>query len=195
LEKAFTGASDARRFLELNALALQPDKVRAAAPQITTSLNANPSYVPALFASGILQEQANNSQGARDFYARVLRTFPSFVPAHKRLAMLLLSSPSDASAAHEHALKAREKLPDDPEVARTLGILSFRRQEYARAAQLLKESTRKQTADAEGFYYLGAAQFHLKQKNDSRMTLQRAIALNTNAPFAVEAKRMIVELR
>jgi tetratricopeptide (TPR) repeat protein len=194
LGKQFSHTVDAKRFLELNTVALQPGNA-VASPQVAAALKDNPSYVPALFASGLLEERNGAAAAARDAYSKVIKTFPSFVPAHKRLAILLSSSPSDSAAAYEHATKAREGLPDDPEVARTLGILSFQRKEYSRAASLLAESSRKRPNDAEVFYYLGVAQSHLKQKNESRLALERALALGTNATFVSDAKRILAELK
>lgn len=195
LGKQFSHMAEAKRFLEFNAAAMQPGHAAVAAPQIAAALKDNPSYVPALFASGLLEERNGNAGPARDAYSKVIKTFPSFVPAHKHLAILLCSSASDDAAAYEHAIRAREGFPDDPEVARALGILSFRRKEYTRAASLLAESSRKRPSDAEVFYYLGVAQSHLKQKSESRLALERAVALGTNAVFVPDAKRILAELK
>jgi len=195
LGKQFSHMADAKRFLEFNTAAMQPGNAAVAATQITAALKDNPSYVPALFASGLLEERNGAAAAARDAYSKVLKTFPAFVPAHKRLAILLSSLPSDAGVAYEHATRAREGFPDDPEVARTLGVLSFQRKEYSRAVLLLNESLRSRPNDAEAFYYLGVAQSHLKQKSESRSSLERALALGTNAVFVPDAKRILAELK
>ncbi len=195
LGKQFSHVADAKRFVDLNSAAMQPGNAAAVAPQIAAALKDNPSYAPALYASGLLEERNGAGATARDAYSKVLKTFPSFLPAHKRMAILLCSSASDDAAAYEHAIKAREGFPDDPEVARALGIVSSRRKEYARAASLLLESSRSRPNDAELFYYLGVAQSHLKQKSESRSSLERALALGTNAVFAPDAKRILAEIK
>ncbi len=187
-------SADAQRFLDMTAVSLQPQRVKGAATQISAALQQDPTFIPAQFASAMAHEQSGNADSARALYADVLKAFPSFYPAHKRLAILLSGSLADPSAAYEHATKARKAVPDDPEVARTLGILTFHRKEYSRAAQLLKEVCRMQPNDAEAYYYLGIAQFHLKDKNESRLALQRALSLNSNATFVADAKRVIAEL-
>jgi tetratricopeptide (TPR) repeat protein len=191
---SFNKLADARRFVEMNGLYLHYNKAQNVTSQITSILDKEPRYVPALFAHGIAQENSGDNIAARDRYQEVLKQFPLFAPAQKRLAILLAKSPSDASAPYQYALKAREALPDDPEVARVLGMLAFRRREYSRAAQLLEESSRKLTRDGEAFYYLGMAHFHLKQRNESRRALQQAVSLNATADFVPDARRILGQL-
>jgi tetratricopeptide (TPR) repeat protein len=189
---SFPRAADARRFHEINAVLLKPEIANAASAQIRGATQLDSTYAPALFASGILDEHGGNPSAARQCYAKVLARFPAFYPAHKRLAALLAES--DAAAAYEHALKAREGLPDDPEVAQTLGILSFRRREYARASQLLKESASRRPNDPNTLYHLGMAHFYLKERIESRQALEQALSLNSNAVFAPQVKRILAQL-
>jgi uncharacterized protein HemY len=51
--------------------------------------------------------------------------------------------------------------PDDAEVAKTLGILSYRRDLYPRSVELLTEASGKRRDDAEALYYLGEAHYQL----------------------------------
>jgi Flp pilus assembly protein TadD len=98
---------------------------------------------------------------------------------------------------------ARE-FPNDPDVqsdlaaayetAKRLGIAEFNRGNFTPAAQLLKESSRGRTDDAELFYYLGMSHYRLKQKTDSKKALNQALALNLSSPLAAEAKRILPEL-
>jgi tetratricopeptide (TPR) repeat protein len=196
VDGSFAKAADAKRFREINAALLRPETTPTAARPIREVLQQDPSHAPALFASGILAEQSGNASAARESYRKVVKRFPGFFPAHKRLAILLLAeSPADDAAAYEHAVKAREALPDDPEVARTLGILRFRRKEYARASQLLQEATRQRPNEADTLYYLGMAHFHLKERTQSREALQQALSLNSNAVFAPQVKRILAQLK
>ncbi len=80
-------------------------------------------------------------------------------------------------------------------VAKTLGIIVCRQGDYAQADSLLLESARQVTQDPELFYYLGTAQYHLKQNAESKTTLQRALALNLPDAQAAEARRMLANLK
>ncbi len=91
--------------------------------------------------------------------------------------------------------KARESFPEDSRLARALGILAYRQKDYSRSAQLLSESARKADGDAEALYYLGMAQYQLKQRAQSKETLQRALALNVQPALADEARRALKELK
>jgi tetratricopeptide (TPR) repeat protein len=188
----FARVSDAKRFVDMNAAALQPRTTHIIA--IDSILKEHRNYVPALFASAVIQQRAGNDPLAREDYRTILKVFPDFAPAHKGLAMLLSKSAGDADVAFQHAIKAREAFPNDVDVARALGVIAFHRKDYSRAAQLLKEFSVAQPRDAEALYYLGMAQFHLKEKTESRASLRRAVSLETNATFAAEAQRVIAEL-
>jgi Flp pilus assembly protein TadD len=80
-------------------------------------------------------------------------------------------------------------------IARILGITSLERGEYARAADLFSELTRKNAADAEAFYYLGLTRQKLKQVKECRDALNQALSLQPNAAFAADAKRILAELK
>ena len=101
--------------------------------------------------------------------------------------------PTDVSKAYELALKARQLYPDDAEITKALGILSYRRDLYPRSADLLKEAAAKRRDDPELLYYLGQAYRQLKQWSDCKGTLERALALNLSAILADEAKRALAD--
>jgi len=56
---------------------------------------------------------------------------------------------------------------------------------------LLQESSRKLTSDAEVIYYLGMAQYNLKDRASSTRSLQRALELGLKGDLAVEAKKIL----
>jgi uncharacterized protein HemY len=124
-----------------------------------------------------------------------LQRFPDFAPAQKHLAALYLEEPATLDKAYDLAVKARKALPDDPELARTLGEINFQKKEYGRALQLLQESARATPLDAKGSYYLGASQLQLNQKPQATEALERALAAGLQEPFASEAKRLLAEAK
>ena len=193
--KPFAEAPDAKHFIEMNAIASQPNNAPAGAERVESALKQDQSYVPALFASAIVQQRAGNAAAARERYQAILKRFPDFAPAHRGLAGLLSKSPASADAAFQHAMKAREALPDDVELARTLGILSFHRKDYLRATQFLRESSASASKDAETFFYLGMAHFYLNEKDSSRIALRQALSLDSSASFGPEARSTLSQLK
>ena len=85
-DSAFARADDARRFLAMTALA--NNLAGASAPQIDQILNISPGYVPALMVKAALALQNSDTATARQTYAQVLKIYPDFAPARKKLAML-----------------------------------------------------------------------------------------------------------
>jgi Flp pilus assembly protein TadD, contains TPR repeats len=59
-------------------------------------------------------------------------------------------------------------MPDDPDLAKTLGVLSFQRKEYSRAIQLLQQSESKKPLDGKSLFALGMAHFQLGHKSDAK---------------------------
>jgi tetratricopeptide (TPR) repeat protein len=191
----FSRTSEANRFLAMVAAANTVAAASLAAPEAQQVLAADPNYVPALMVSAIAREQQGKDLEAAQFYERALRCYPLFAPAARNLAILYAGHLADDSKAYPLAIKAREAFPQDPVLARTLGILAYRRGDFAGSAQLLKETARKRDRDAELFYYLGLAQYRLRQSKETKTSLQGALALNLSPKFADEARRILAELK
>src|SRR5260370_24540763 len=128
--------------------------------------------------SAAVQVKNGNFTNAAQAYETVLQRYPLFTPAIRSLGLLAFEHLGDDQKAYPLAVKARESFPDDADVARVLGVLAYRRGDYSRAIQLLAESARQKTHDAELQYYLGMAQYQLKQRVESKEALQRALDLN-----------------
>jgi Flp pilus assembly protein TadD len=74
-------------------------------------------------------------------------------------------------------------------------VLGLQRGDLARASAALTDYTRQRPDDAEAFYQLGLVQRQLKQPGQARQSLERALALAPNAPFAAEARKVLAELK
>jgi len=195
LAATFAGAAEARRFLAMVAASRNPTQTAQAAAELLKTLAADPAYVPALFLSALADEQQNRPKEAAGLYDRILARYPLFAPAARNLALLCAEQLGQDAKAYALATKARESFPADARLARALGILAYRQGDYSRSAQLLSEGARKPDSDAEMLYYLGMAQDRLKQRAQSKETLQRALALGLPANCATEARRALAELK
>jgi len=185
---------DGKRFLAMTAVdQSSAADVVAAEPDVQKILNAEPDYVPALMAQAAIQLQRNDAKLAAGIYSQVLGRYPDFAPAQKRLAAIYAENPDDLTKAYDLAIKARRALPSDPELARTLAELNFKRKEFPYAIQLLQESAGKQPLPAKDLYYLGMAQLQTKQDSKGRETLERALAAGLSEPLAQEAKQRLAE--
>jgi tetratricopeptide (TPR) repeat protein len=188
-------SGDAQSFLRMTALDGNPKEAVTLEPETQKLLKADPNYVPALAVRAAIEEQRGEARTAIATYTAILKVYPDFAPAQKRLADLYLDDPTALDTAYEFAAKARIALPDDPELARTLGEISYQRKDYSRALQLLQESARAIPLDAKGSYYLGASQLQLNQKPLATEALERALATGLQEPFASDARRLLAEAK
>ena len=188
-------SAEAKKFISLCSLFDNAPEAERAAPQIQEILNRSPDYAPALMAAAALYARKGNPMAARQACEKVLALYPFFAPAHKLLAQLHSGPDGDLAKAYEHGTKAREAFPGDAEVAKTLGIVVFRRGDFARAVELLKESARKKAQDADLRFYLGMAHLQLKQKTEARQALNQALEMKLDAPLAESARKALTELK
>ena len=195
LDATSTGANESRAMLELLALADNPAQAVAAAAKIAPLLKATPVNVPAHMVAGAISELKPDAQAAMATYDKVLEEFPDFLPAKKRLAILLVANGGDNKRAFDLGLKARAAFPDDAELARAFGIILYRQEDFPRALVLLKESSAKNSEDAELAYYLGLTEHRLKNRAAAKQSLQRALDLKLKADLAAEARKILTELK
>jgi uncharacterized protein HemY len=162
--------------------------------EVMKALAAQPEHVPALMAKAAIRLQKGDTAEASGIYNSILQKWPDFAPAQKRLASIYTIDPANAGKAYELANKARRSLADDPELARTLGTLSFQRKEYARAVQFFQESEAKKPLEGKSLFILGMAHLQLGHKTEAKKILDRALAAGVPDDLAEPAKDAIVEL-
>ena len=166
----------------------------AGEPRSIKSSKRDPDYIPALMARAAILLRRGQSEAAATTYSEVLRRFPDFASAQKRLAALYAADPERRDQAYDLVMKARKTLPDDPELAQILAELSYQRQEFAYAVQLLRRSSEKRPLDAKYLYYLGMSHLKANEKPQSREALRQALAAGLPDPLASEAKSALAEL-
>ena len=188
-------AADAQKFLALTALTEDPKNLMASEEEIQKELESNPEFVPALMAQALLDTRQGQIKRATATYDNILRRWPEFALAQKRLAALYAQDPSMVTAAYDLAAKARKTLPDDPGLSDLLGRLSYEKKEYPRAVQLLQDSARQRPLDANSLFYLGMSQLQARQRADARGALNQALAGGLQEPFATEAKRALADMQ
>jgi tetratricopeptide (TPR) repeat protein len=185
----------ANQFLAYRAAANDPAHSEVSMAQAKTALEKDPHFLPAEMLCGLLAEQQGDYKQASQTYEQILSDYPKFTPAMRQLALIYTSHSGDVSKAYDLAEKARAAYPDDLLVTKTLGILAYRKADYERSTQLLREVARKNDTDGELLYYLGMDYYQLKQPTKSKQSLQRALALNVPDPMAAEAHKTLAQLK
>ncbi len=186
-------SEDAKQFMSMTALDQPSADPVPAEPEVRQILDKHPDYVPALMAQAAIQLRRNDAKAAANTYLQVLGQYPEFAPAEKHLAAIYAENPDDLAKSYDLAMKARAALPDDPELARTLAEVNFKRKEFRYAIQLFQESARRGPLPAKDLYYLGMAQLQTGDDRNGRGSLQQALTAGLQDPLAQEAKRRLAE--
>ena len=187
-------AADAKKFLALTKLSENPKELMGSEAELQKELNSDPEYLPALMAQAALDKQRGQIKPATEIYNGILRRWPDFAPAQKGFATLYAHDPSATATAYDLAAKARQALPDDAELAELLGQLSYEKKEYQRAIQLLQESARAKSLNANSLFYLGMSELQVRQKTEAQGVLNQALLAGLQEPLASEARRALADI-
>jgi tetratricopeptide (TPR) repeat protein len=188
-------ATEARRWLDLVSLAGDPAQASAASVRVAEILKAEPDYAPALMVLGVIHEHDADATVAAAAYEKILARYPDFAPAQRQLAILYARDPAKTDRAAALAAKARAAFPNDGALTKATGIIAFQQGDFSKAAGILKANAAVNRDDAELFYYLGTAQFKLRQTLAGKASLQQALALKLAGPQADAAKQMLGQLK
>jgi tetratricopeptide (TPR) repeat protein len=188
----FPGKDEARQRLAL--LAIDP---KAGNPAVRTEvenyLRKQPDDPAALMRLGEVQQRDGAVDQAVKTYEKLVADSPLYAPATRQLALLYGQLSTDTAKAYEVVTKARQDYPDNPDIAKTLGILDYRRGLYPQALELLKQASANRKDDPELLYYLGEVYHQLKQWDECKGLLQRALTLNLSPGLSDDAKRALAD--
>jgi Flp pilus assembly protein TadD len=175
-------------------LTIDPKTADAAVrAELDNFLRDNPNDPVALVRLAQLQQRNGSADEAIKTYEKVVDKYPQFPAATRQLALLYVQSAPDDQKAYDLVAKARLANPGDAELAKTLGILSYRRGTYPRSLELLQEAAAKRKDDPELQYYLGMTYYRLKQFTEAKEVLQSALASKLLPEQADEAKRALAD--
>jgi tetratricopeptide (TPR) repeat protein len=188
----FPSKDEATRRLSLLAIPLGT-ATAAVRTELENYLRETPNDPAALVRLGELQQRDGAVDQAVKTYEKVLADNPLYAPAFRQLALLYVRLSTDTATAYELVTKARQAYPEDPEIAKTLGILNYRRGYYPHSIELLKEAAAKRKDDPELAYYLGEVYHQLKQYTECKEALQRALSSSLSPGLADDARRALAD--
>jgi tetratricopeptide (TPR) repeat protein len=188
----FPAKDQARRRLTL--LAIPAGTANATVrTQLENYLRESPNDPVALTRLAEVQQREGAVDQAVKTYEKVVADNPAYAPAMHQLALLYGQLSTDSAKAYELVTKAHQAFPDDAVIAKTLGILSYRRGFYPQSVELLKKAAAKRKDDPEVLYYLGEVHRQLKQFTECKSELERALTLNLSPGLANDAKGALAE--
>ena len=180
LPSAFPQKEEAQQRLAILTMDTQ-DLNRRRARDPGRLLRQQPKDPAALTRLARLQVREGSADQAIATYQKAIDANPLFAPALRDLALVYSTRAADASKAFDMAAKARQAYPDDAELAKTFGILNFKRGLYPQSAELLNQAAGSRRNDADIQLYLGKSYQQLKRWDECKSALERALALNLPA--------------
>jgi tetratricopeptide (TPR) repeat protein len=189
--KDFPGKDEARRRLSLltiDVITASP----AARSELEIRLRETPNDPVALVRLAELQQRNGALDQAVNTYEKVVDNYPQVAAATRQLVLLYGQHSTNNQKAYDLLTSAHLAYPDDPELTKTLGVISYRRGRYSQSINLLRKvSTLGDDADL--LYYLGMSHYRLKQYPETKIALQHALSANLSGKLADEARRTLAD--
>jgi tetratricopeptide (TPR) repeat protein len=124
----------------------------------------------------------------------VLRIDPKFGPAANNLAWIEAEHGGSLDRAVQLAQVAEEKMPQDPQIADTLGWIYYKMNLFSRAVTSLEEAREKLGENPVVRYHLGMAYHKSGRPDAAAAELKKALDLSDSFDGAGEAKKTLKEL-
>ena len=134
----------------------------------------------------MLQAQHNYADAQRHYEA-ILERDPDSAVAANNLAFIYAETGQHLDRALRLALRARELIPDEPNVTDTIGWIYYKQHQPARAVQELQRAVVAAPHNAIYHYHLGLASLAHGDVERGRAALRRALTLRQDFRGAREA--------
>jgi len=169
----------------------QFDLAQQSYEKAATQQDSSRSY--ALFRLGQMAERKGDFTKARTYYESSLNANPDNVVAKNNLAWLYAEHGGNVDMALKLAEEAKEKAPNDPGIADTLGWIYVKKGSYEAAVENLKDSAAKDPTNASYLYHLGTAYYKLGRNDEARKELEAALKM-PNFGDAADARKILAEM-
>jgi tetratricopeptide (TPR) repeat protein/TolB-like protein len=154
---------------------------------------ADPNHPDVRFRlGGVLYLQKRPQQAAQQF-REVLARDDSYAPAANNLAWLLVETGGNLDEALGWAQSAKEKEPDNPEVADTLGWVYCNKNNYSLALQQFQLAASRDPKNPLFQYHLAVAKIG-SNSAEARIHLRAALGANQDFPGIEKAREMLRKL-
>jgi tetratricopeptide (TPR) repeat protein len=162
--------------------------------QYKAVLERNPKQAAPHMLLGIIYDMQKRFDLAKKHYNAALDINPNFYPAANNLAYLIAEKGGNLNKALSLAQKAKEMLPDDPNVMDTLGLVYYKKGLYDSAVDELEDSVKKNPDNALVHFHLGLAYYKRGDKALAKTELETALKLDNKFDNSDEARKILSEL-
>lgn len=144
---------------------------------------------------GVVQNSLGKINEANKHYRRVLELAPKNPLAANNLAANLSDIGGNLDEALRFAQIAREAVPEDPNVADTLGWIYYKKGLIDMAYPLIADASRRLEKSAAVRYHHGMALSKKGKTKEATLELKAALSIDANFPGADEAKKTLSTLK
>jgi tetratricopeptide (TPR) repeat protein len=128
------------------------------------------------------------------YYEMILKEKDDFLPAMNNLAYLYGEDGENLERALELAISVSRKLPDNPDVADTLGWIHVMNKDYSLAEQFLQKAVDAKPDTPAIVYHMGVLRFHQKKQQDAEQLFNDAVGKGLAGKELAKAKEMLAEI-
>ena len=181
-----------RVYILLAELNLRRNNLPEAIREVDEAIAKNDRFAPAFLQKAYYLQLAGNASGAADNYRKALALDSENALAANNLAWMLCEGNGNLNEALSLARAAKRRLPEDPEIAETLGWVYYRMKNYTLAAdQLMFSVNGRKQPSAENYYRLGMALYAKGDTYHAKQTLQKSLELDAKFQGADEARKIL----
>jgi FimV-like protein len=156
--------------------------------KVASQQDSNRSY--ALLRVGQIYEKKGDFTNAQTSYENAIAANQDNILAKNNLAWLYAEHGGNVDVALKLAEEAKEKAPNDPGIADTLGWIYIKKGSYEAALENLKDSASKEPNNASYLYHLGTAYYKLGRNDQARKELEAALKM-PNFGDAADARKIL----
>jgi Tfp pilus assembly protein PilF len=179
-------------YILLAQLSLQRNNLPQAIKEVDQAIAGNDKFSPAYLQKAYYLERSKDISGAIANYRKALALDSNNGVAANNLAWLLCEGSSNLQEALSLSQAARKRLPEEPEIAETLGWTYYKMKNYTLAVdQLLFSVNNRKQPSAENYYRLGMALYAKGDIYHAKQTLAKSLDINAKFPGAEEARRIL----
>lgn len=159
--------------LSLGIVQNQQGKADQALNTFLQAVQSNPRRVDFYYRAGLIYENRQDWDKAKQMYQRVLEFEPENPFASNNLAYVLLQQGGNVDVALAHAQTARRQSPGNVQFADTLGWAYYHKGVYNSAIDLFRQAVKADPGNATYNYHLGLAYAKNGQAALARQQLQK----------------------
>lgn len=181
-------------WVRLGLVQRQLDDKDAALKSFQAAEKINPRDVNALGNEGMLLEDMGKKQEAMDVYNRMLGIDPNNTLALNNLAFLNAEAGKNLDQALTFAERAKQRVPDNPNISDTLGYVYYKRDLNTEALRIFRQIVQDQPENSTFRLHLAMALLKQGDKQGARSEAEKALKNASQPQQQSEIKSFVSQI-